>query len=93
MPGPMGHGHGRGPVTEKAKDFKGTLAKLIGYIAHDKLALVIAIACAIGSVAFNVVGPRVLGEATTELFEGIAAKVGGTGGWISTPLASSSAAR
>ena len=80
MPGPMGHGHGRGPVTEKAKDFKGTLAKLIGYIAHDKLALVIAIACAIGSVAFNVVGPRVLGEATTELFEGIAAKVGGTGG-------------
>ena len=77
MPGPMGAG--RGPVTEKAKDFKGTIAKLVGYIAHDRIALAIAIACAIGSVAFNVVGPRVLGQATTKLFEGIAAKVGGTG--------------
>lgn len=77
MPGPMGAG--RGPVTEKAKDFNGTIAKLVGYIAHDRIALAIAIACAIGSVAFNVVGPRVLGQATTKLFEGIAAKVGGTG--------------
>lgn len=77
MPGPMGAG--RGPVTEKAKDFKGTIVKLVGYIAHDRIALAIAIACAIGSVAFNVVGPRVLGQATTKLFEGIAAKVGGTG--------------
>lgn len=77
MPGPMSAG--RGPVTEKAKDFKGTIAKLVGYIAHDRIALAIAIACAIGSVAFNVVGPRVLGQATTKLFEGIAAKVGGTG--------------
>ena len=77
MPGPMGAG--RGPVTEKAKDFKGTIVKLVGYNAHDRIALAIAIACAIGSVAFNVVGPRVLGQATTKLFEGIAAKVGGTG--------------
>lgn len=77
MPGPMGAG--RGPVTEKAKDSKGTIVKLVGYIAHDRIALAIAIACAIGSVAFNVVGPRVLGQATTKLFEGIAAKVGGTG--------------
>lgn len=76
-----GHmGHGRGPATEKAKDFKGTLLKLIRYIAHDKFRLLIAIACAIGSVAFNVYGPRVLGRATTELFNGIAAKIGGTGG-------------
>lgn len=78
MPGHMGHG--RGPATEKAKDFKGTLLKLIRYIAHDKFRLSIAIACAIGSVAFNVYGPRVLGRATTELFNGIAAKIGGTGG-------------
>ncbi len=77
MPGPMSAG--RGPVTEKAKDFKGTIVKLVGYIAHDRIALAVAIACAIGSVAFNVVGPRVLGQATTKLFEGIAAKVGGTG--------------
>lgn len=78
MPGHMHHG--RGPATEKAKDFKGAVVKVVRYIAHDKLALFVAIACAVGSVAFNVMGPRVLGEATTELFRGIAAKVGGTGG-------------
>lgn len=78
MPAHMRHGHG--PTTEKAKDFKGAVVKVARYIAHDKLALFVAIACAVGSVAFNVMGPRVLGEATTELFRGIAAKVGGTGG-------------
>ena len=78
MPAHMRHGHG--PTTEKAKDFKGAVVKVVRYIAHDKLALFVAIACAVGSVAFNVIGPRVLGEATTELFRGIAAKVGGTGG-------------
>lgn len=78
MPAHMRHGHG--PTTEKAKDFKGAVVKVVRYIAHDKLALFVAIACAAGSVAFNVMGPRVLGEATTELFRGIAAKVGGTGG-------------
>lgn len=78
MPGHMRHGHG--PATEKAKDFKGAVVKVVRYIARDKLALFVAIACAVGSVAFNVMGPRVLGEATTELFRGIAAKVGGTGG-------------
>ena len=77
MPAHMRHGHG--PTTEKAKDFKGAVVKVVRYIAHDKLALFVAIACAVGSVAFNVMGPRVLGEATTELFRGIAAKVGGTG--------------
>lgn len=78
MPAHMRHGHG--PTTEKAKDFKGAVVKVVRYIAHDKLALFVAIACAVGSVAFNVMGPRVLGEATTELFRGIAAKVGGMGG-------------
>ena len=78
MPAHMRHGHG--PTTDKAKDFKGAVVKVVRYIAHDKLALFVAIACAVGSVAFNVMGPRVLGEATTELFRGIAAKVGGTGG-------------
>lgn len=78
MPAHMRHGHG--PTTKKAKDFKGAVVKVVRYIAHDKLALFVAIACAVGSVAFNVMGPRVLGEATTELFRGIAAKVGGTGG-------------
>ena len=78
MPAHMRHGHG--PTTVKAKDFKGAVVKVVRYIAHDKLALFVAIACAVGSVAFNVMGPGVLGEATTELFRGIAAKVGGTGG-------------
>ena len=88
MPGPMGR---RGAATERAKDFKGTIVKLVTYIAHERLALLVAIACAIGSVVFNVIGPRVLGQATTELFEGIAAKVAGTGsidfGAIGTILA------
>lgn len=76
MPGPMGR---RGPAAERAKDFKGTIKRLIIYIAHERIALVIAIACAIGSVVFNVMGPRILGQATTELFQGLAAKVAGTG--------------
>lgn len=76
MPGPMG----RGPASERAKDFKGTIKKLVAYIAHERIALIIAIVCAIASVVFNVLGPRILGQATTELFQGLAAKVTGTGG-------------
>lgn len=76
MPGPMG----RGPASERAKDFKGTIKKLVAYIAHERIALIIAIVCAIASVMFNVLGPRILGQATTELFQGLAAKVTGTGG-------------
>lgn len=76
MPGPMGR---RGPATEKAKDFRGTLLKLIRYIAHEKFKLFVAIAFAVASVAFNVVGPRVLGDATTELFSGLSAKISGAG--------------
>lgn len=78
VPGPMGHG--RGPATGKAKDLKGALLGLVRYLAYDWPIVLISLACAVGSVAFNVTGPRVLGEATTTLFEGIAAKVGGTGG-------------
>lgn len=76
MPGPMG----RGPASERAKDFKGTIKKLVAYIAHERIALIIAIVCAVASVVFNVLGPRILGQATTELFQGLAAKVTGTGG-------------
>ncbi|OUP10117.1 ABC transporter ATP-binding protein [Collinsella sp. An2] len=87
MPGPMG----RGPASERAKDFKGTIKKLVIYIAHERIALIVAIACAIGSVVFNVMGPKVLGQATTELFNGISAKIMGTGsidfGKIGTILA------
>lgn len=76
MPGHMGH---RGPAAEKAKDFKGTLRQLVAYIAHDKVRLLLAILFAIASVAFNVTGPRILGEATTELFNGITQKIAGAG--------------
>ena len=75
MPGPA---H-RGPASERARDFSGTLKQLVAYLAHERIALVIALVCAIASVVFNVVGPRILGQATTKLFEGLTAKVMGTG--------------
>ena len=70
---------GNRPASERAKDFKGTIRKLIIYISHERIALIVALICAIVSVLFNVVGPRVLGQATTELFSGLMAKVAGTG--------------
>ena len=65
---------------EKAKDFKGSIGKLVRFMGQFKAALVLAIIFAIGSAAFNIVGPKVLSQATTELFEGLVAKVGGAGG-------------
>ncbi len=75
MPGP----HRRGPASERARDFKGTLKHLVVYLAHERIPLVIALICAVASVVFNVVGPRILGQATTKLFEGVTAKVMGAG--------------
>ncbi len=75
--GPMG----RGPMVmpgEKAKDFKGTLFRFIAYMGAYKLALALVFLFAIGSTVFNIVGPKVLSEATTLLFNGIVAKVAGT---------------
>ena len=74
MPGPR-----RGPASERAQDFSGTIRRLIAYIAHERLALLVSLGCAIASVVFNVVGPRVLGMATTKLFEGFTAKLAGAG--------------
>ena len=79
--GPMGgHGHGRMMPGEKPKDFKGTLKKMLAFMGRFKALLVVVFAFAIGSTVFNIVGPKVLSEATTELFNGIVAKIGGTGG-------------
>ncbi len=64
---------------EKAKNFKGTLLRFLHYLGAYKLALVLVFAFAIGSTIFNIVGPKVLSEATTLLFNGIVAKVAGTG--------------
>lgn len=76
-----GRRHMGGPgAAEKAKDFKGTIKKLIKYIASYKVALVFVMIFAIGSTIFNIVGPKVLSKATTEIFNGLVAKVQGTGG-------------
>lgn len=80
--GPMG-GHGPGgPMVpgEKAKDFKGTIGKILAYMGRYKYGLAAVIFFAIGGTAFNIVGPKVLSKATTELFNGLMAKIGGTGG-------------
>ena len=87
--GPMGRmgGMRRG---EKAKDFKGTMRQLLGYIGQHKIAVFAAVAFAVCSIIFNIVGPKVLGQVTTKLFEGLVAKVNGTGDvdfdWIAKTL-------
>lgn len=79
MGGPMGHGSMRG-AGEKAKDFKGTMKTLLGYLSKFKLSIILVIIFAIGSVSFSVVGPKILGRATTKIFEGLVAKVSGAAG-------------
>ena len=71
---------GRMIVTEKPRDFKGTVKKLVRFMGRFKFTMLAALVFAIGSTAFNVIGPKVLSTATTELFNGIVAKVEGTGG-------------
>ena len=75
--GRMGGRHGMS--TEKAKDFKGTMKKLMGYLTQYKIGLLLVVIFAIGSTIFNIAGPKILGKATTELFSGLVAKVNGTG--------------
>ena len=75
--GPMGGMMG-GPV-QKARDFKGTLRKLVAYLAPYRRVIVLVFILAIGSTVFSIVGPKILGNATTELFNGIMAKIAGTG--------------
>ena len=87
--GPMS---GRGPMArgEKPKDFKGAMLKLLGYVGRHKVAVFFAIVFAVCSVIFNIVGPKVLGSVTTKLYEGLVAKVQGTGAvdfdWIGRTL-------
>ena len=71
---------GRGPTFEKPKDFKGTFKKLLKYLAQFKAACAIVVIAALFSTLFNVVGPKVLGMATTQLFAGVQQKLQGTGG-------------
>lgn len=74
--GPMG---GKKSL-DKVNDFKGTLKKLVKYLKEYHLALIAVLVLAIGSTIFTIVGPKILGTATTELFKGIMAMIAGTGG-------------
>ena len=74
-------GPGRGMhQTEKARDFKGTMKKLIRYISAYKVSLVFVIIFAAGSTIFNIIGPKILGNATTEIFNGLVDKISGGNG-------------
>ena len=80
MPGPMG-GPRRGMTTAKAKNFKETTKKLIkNYLSKYKVALIIVMIFAIGSTIFTIVGPKILGNATTEIFNGLVNKLSGGSG-------------
>ena len=76
--GRMGGRHGMS--TEKAKDFKGTMKKLMGYLTQYKIGILLVVIFAIGSTIFNIAGPKILGKATTELFHGLISKVSGGSG-------------
>ncbi len=79
MAGPRRHGHGPAPV-EKAKDFKGSILKLLKYIGRYRIALAFVIIFAVASTVFNILGPKIMGNATTELFNGIISKFSGGAG-------------
>ncbi len=78
--GPFGHG---GPMAmmkgEKARDFKGTMVKLIQYLGMYRVSILIVMVIAIASTVFMIVGPKILGKATTKLFEGVMSQIAGTG--------------
>ncbi len=65
---------------EKAKNFKGTMAKLLRYLSRFLPAIITVLVCAAASTVFSIFGPKVLGQATTKLFEGVMAMLTGTGG-------------
>lgn len=72
--GPGGHGP---MMVEKAKDFRGTMKKLLVYLGKYKFALAMVAVFAVGSTVFNIIGPKILGNATTEIFNGLVGKVSG----------------
>ena len=77
MGGPMGRMGGGPRAVEKAKDFKGTMKKLGVYLKPYSLSIAIVILFAIGSAAFSIIGPKILGKATTKIFEGLVQKITG----------------
>ncbi|MCA9895450.1 MAG: ABC transporter ATP-binding protein, partial [Anaerolineae bacterium] len=78
--GPMGGGpHGMIGSGEKARDFKGTMRKLINYLSEYRLSIIVVLIFAMASTIFAIVGPKILGEATTKLFEGVMGQLAGSG--------------
>ena len=78
------HGHMGGGrhmmLGEKAKDFKGTMKKLMAYMGSYKIAILFVMLFAVGGTAFNIIGPKILGNATTEIFNGLVSRVSGGDG-------------
>jgi len=80
--GPMGRGGPMGMMggkAEKPRDFKGTMLKLIKYLSNYKGRIIIVFVFAIASTVASIVGPKILGKATTRLFEGVLGQIAGTG--------------
>lgn len=82
MHGPMGGPPGMLRGGEKARDFKGTMTKLLRYLAPYKWSFVVVFIFAVASTVFTIVGPKIMGKATTKLFEGVVAQISGTGSGI-----------
>ena len=77
---PIRRGPGAGMVPgEKAKNFKGTVGQLIKYMGRYKIGVLVVLIFAVASTVFSIAGPKILGKATTELFNGLVAKVLGSG--------------
>ena len=76
--GPMGRR--RGMSGEKAKDFKGAMLRLLKYMERYKIRLILMVIFAIGGTVFNIIGPKILGKATTELYSGLISKINGGSG-------------
>ncbi|HEY5119856.1 MAG TPA: ABC transporter ATP-binding protein [Anaerolineales bacterium] len=77
---PMGGGGPRAMMRgEKPRDFRGTMTKLINYLGQYRILILVVMLFAIASTVFSIVGPKILGKATTKLFEGVMAKIAGTG--------------
>jgi ATP-binding cassette subfamily B protein len=78
--GPFGRGgHAAMMKGEKARDFKGTMQKLVQYLGSYKYTILVVLLFAIGSTIFTIIGPKILGQATTKLFEGVLGQINGTG--------------
>jgi ATP-binding cassette subfamily B protein len=85
QPGPMGFGRGPGGPHgmmggEKARDFKGTMARLVEFLSAYRVQIIIVMVFALASTIFTILGPKILGRATTKLFEGVLSQIAGTGG-------------